>query len=174
MQRIARISFALAAVLAVAGCSDLGLNPSVPSPGDRTNPVTTLQTKYYSSDEDVQAGFKHFEEGGFALAQERFQRAVEKSPRDVTAWVGLAATYDRLRRFDLADRAYEQAIKIGGVNITILNNRGYSYLLRGDVVNARKQFMLAYKIDPSNPTVINNLHLLDGSRQYVRRVEAAY
>ena len=85
-----------------------------------------------------------------------------------------AATYDRLRRFDLADRAYAQAIKISGVNVTILNNRGYSYLLRGDVVNARKQFTAAYNIDPSNPTVINNLHLLDGSKQYVRRVEGAY
>lgn len=169
-----RTVFALAALLGLAGCSDFGLNPSAPSPADTTNSITPLQTKFYSSDEDVQAGFKHFEEGGFALAQARFQAAVEKSPRDVTAWIGLAATYDRLRRFDLADRAYSQATRIGGVNITILNNRGYSYLLRGDVVNARKQFMLAYKVDPSNPTVINNLHLMDGSKQHVRRVEAAY
>ncbi|MFN3889771.1 MAG: tetratricopeptide repeat protein [Beijerinckiaceae bacterium] len=174
MQRITRISLALAAAMAAAGCSEFGLDPSAPAPAAATTPVSPLETKFYSSDEDVQAGFRNFEEGAFALAETRFRKAVEKSPRDLTAWIGLAATYDRLRRFDLADRAYGQAIKIGGVTVTILNNRGYSYLLRGDVVNARKQFMEAYKIDPNNPTVINNLHLLDGSKQYVRRVDTAY
>jgi hypothetical protein len=51
-------------------------------------------------------------------------------PRDLDSWIGLAASYDRLRRFELADRAYEQAIKIGGATGEILNNRGYSYMLR--------------------------------------------
>jgi len=37
-----------------------------------------------------------------------------KSSRDVTAWIGLAASYDRLARFDLADRAYTMAIRLAG------------------------------------------------------------
>ncbi len=44
--------------------------------------------------------------GNYGIAQRYFKDAVEKAPRDVTAWIGLAASYDRLRRFDLADQAY--------------------------------------------------------------------
>lgn len=138
------------------------------------NPTSPLQTKYYASDEDFQEGVRNFQAGAFGLAQERFQKAVERTPRDANAWMGLAASYDRVRRFDMADRAYDQALKLEGSNVTFLNNRGYSYLLRGDLVNARKYFLDAYRLDPSNPAVINNLHLLDGSRRYVRRTPGAY
>ena len=60
-------------------------------------------------------------------------------PRDAEAWLGLAASYDRLRRFDLADRAYAQAIGIVGPTAEILNNQGYSYMLRGDYKRARAE-----------------------------------
>src|SRR6202042_2251527 len=67
-----------------------------------------------------------------------FQNAVEKTPKDVTAWVGLAASYDRLGRFDLADRSYAAAVKLVGHNTpSLLNNEGYSYMLRGDLGKAR-------------------------------------
>lgn len=168
------ITLAVLASVSVSGCLENALNPVTTPLQPDPNPTSPLQTKYHPSDEDVQAGVKHFQAGAFGLAQENFQRAVERSPRDATAWVGLAASYDRLRRFDLADRAYRQAIGLGGVTVTILNNRGYSYLLRGDVVNARKQFMDAYRLAPSNPAVVNNLRLLNGSRRYVRRLDGAY
>ncbi len=66
-----------------------------------------------------------------------FRRAVELRPKDAEAWVGLAASYDRLRRFELADRAYEQAVGIVGPTPEVLNNQGYSYMLRGDYTRAR-------------------------------------
>ena len=52
---------------------------------------------------------------------------------------GLAASYDRLRRFDLADRAYAQAIRSSAPTPEILNNQGFSYMLRGDYGRARAQ-----------------------------------
>ncbi len=63
--------------------------------------------------------FRYFD----GIAQRYFKDAVEKAPRDVTAWIGLAASYDRLRRFDLADQAYVQAIRLGGETVQILNIR---------------------------------------------------
>ena len=56
--------------------------------------------------EDVSLGKKYFNAGNFTLAERHFRRAVELRPRDLDSWVGLAASYDRLRRFELADRAY--------------------------------------------------------------------
>jgi Flp pilus assembly protein TadD len=100
-----------------------------------------------------------------------FQDAVEKAPEDATAWVGLAASYDRLGRFDLADRAYAAAIRLTGATVQILNNQGYSYMLRGDLRNARLKFLKAYELEPYNPTILNNLALLNSSGRFVRRTD---
>jgi tetratricopeptide (TPR) repeat protein len=46
--------------------------------------------------------------------RETCEKAVELHPRDAETQLGLAAAYGRLNRFDLADRAYDQAVKIIG------------------------------------------------------------
>jgi tetratricopeptide (TPR) repeat protein len=85
----------------------------------------------------------------------RPQDAVEKSPEDVMAWIGLAASYDRLGRFDLADHAYGAAAKLEGETPRLINNEGYSYMLRGDLKAARAKFHQALKLDPNNQTTLN-------------------
>lgn len=82
---------------------------------------------------------------------------------DAEPWLGLAASYDRLRRFDLADRAYAQAVRILGPTVEILNNQGYSYMLRGDYKRAHAALAAAKRKDPTNKYVQNNLHLLEES-----------
>ena len=72
--------------------------------------------KYYPSDEPVRMGLEQFNRGNYGLSQRYFKDAVEKAPKDVTAWIGLAASYDRLRRFDLADQAYAAGDQAGGRN----------------------------------------------------------
>ena len=74
-------------------------------------PVTAADPLLLGSDpnDDVSLGKKQYRAGNFGVAETYFRRAAEQHPRDADAWVGLAAAYDRLRRFDLADRAYEQA-----------------------------------------------------------------
>ena len=61
-------------------------------------------------------GLEHFNRGNYGISQRYFKDAVEKAPKDVTAWIGLAASYDRLRRFDLADQAYAASDPAGGRN----------------------------------------------------------
>jgi Flp pilus assembly protein TadD len=112
---------------------------------------------------------EHFKKGAYGIANRYFRDAVEKTPEDADAWIGLAASYDRLGRFDLADQAYAQAIKPTGETVQILNDRGHSYLLRGDLGKARAKFLKAYQLDPTNPTVINNLQLLNSSYRFVER-----
>jgi tetratricopeptide (TPR) repeat protein len=113
--------------------------------------------------DDVRVGKKHFQAGKYALAERHFSRAVEKHPRDVDAWTGLAASYDRLRQFERADVAYAQATKIAGPTPELLNNRGYSYMLRGDYRRARETLRDAQAQDPGNPYIQNNLELLEAS-----------
>jgi Flp pilus assembly protein TadD len=113
--------------------------------------------------DDLNLGKKQYRAGNFGLAERYFRRAVETHPRDAEAWVGLAAAYDRLRRFDLADRAYTQVVAIVGPTAEVLNNRGYSYMLRGDYPRARSTLLAAAAKDPKNPYIKNNLELLDKS-----------
>src|SRR5882757_5507883 len=145
-------------------------------PSSTPPPTPTVEqpanVQYYPSDEPLRLGLEHFNRGHYGIAERYFRDAVEKAPRDVTAWVGLAATYDRIGRYELADRAYASAIKFGGETVEILNNQGYSYMLRGDYPAARKKFLRAYAREPNNPTVLNNLKLLDGSTREIRRTPA--
>ena len=113
--------------------------------------------------DDLSLGKKQYRAGNFGLAERYFRRAVESHPRDAESWVGLAAACDRLRRFDLADRAYAQATAIIGPTAEVLNNRGYSYMLRGDYPRARTTLLAAAAKDPRNPYIKNNLELLDKS-----------
>jgi Flp pilus assembly protein TadD len=140
-----------------------------PGPATTTTVEEPADVKYYPSDEPLQLGVEHFNRGHYGIAERYFRDAVEKAPRDVTAWVGLAASYDRLRRFDLADRAYRAAIRLTGETTQLLNNEGYSYMLRGDLVRARRKFLKAYEREPNNPTVLNNLQLLNSSYKYIQR-----
>ncbi|MFL6797287.1 MAG: tetratricopeptide repeat protein [Xanthobacteraceae bacterium] len=116
-------------------------------------------------------GKKYFRSANFGLAERHFRRAVEQHPRDVEAWNGLAASYDRLRRWDLADRAYAQAMKIAGPQAELLNNWGYSYMLRGDYRRAQETLLQAQVQDPANPYIKNNLELLDVSYRKGKAVQ---
>lgn len=101
-----------------------------------------------------------FTEGNFGHAARYYERSVEIEPNNGEAWLGLAASYDRVRRFDLADRAYREAGRLIGDRAEYYNNIGYSYLLRGDATKARSNFLKAHEIDPASPIISNNLEML--------------
>jgi Flp pilus assembly protein TadD len=113
--------------------------------------------------DDLSMGKQFFRNGNYGLAERSFRRAAEAHPRDAEAWLGLAASYDRLKRFDLADRAYDQLLRITGPTPEVLNNIGYSYMLRGDYTRARQRLVEAQAKDPQNPYVRTNLELLEKS-----------
>jgi Tfp pilus assembly protein PilF len=113
-----------------------------------------------------QLAAENFSRGDYGLAERYYREAAEKTPMDAAVWIGLAASYDQLRRFDLADRAYAEAIKLSGETAQILNNQGYSYLLRGNLAAARAKLSKARALEPDNPTLLNNLKLLEASAKY--------
>jgi Flp pilus assembly protein TadD len=112
--------------------------------------------------DDLALGKEHYRAQNYGLAEMHFRRAVESAKGDAEAWLGLAASYDQLKRFRLADRAYAHALRLTGPSAEFLNNRGYLYLMRGDLSRAFKDLTEAQAKDPDNERIRNNLKALDG------------
>ena len=121
--------------------------------------------------DDLALGKKYYRDKNYGTAERHYRRAAETHPRDAETWLGLAASYDQLRRFDFADRAYAQAIAIVGPTIEILNNQGYSYMLRGDYERARAKLAAARRMDPANNSVLSNIALLDQTARQGKTIE---
>lgn len=147
-------ALAICAIAAVSGCQSAdvlgGMNGAKIATGASLPGV-----------QDLSKGKTHFIEGNYGLAEKHFRKAVELKPSDGEAWLGLAASYDRLGRFDLADRAYETLLRIEGRLPRIVNNMGYSQLLRGNKDKARKLFLEARKMMPDDPVVAANIAALE-------------
>jgi|RhiMetdeSRZDD1v2_1073273.scaffolds.fasta_scaffold172961_4 Flp pilus assembly protein TadD len=112
-------------------------------------------------DQPLQLAKRHYAKGDYGLAERHFRAAVEANPKSSEAWLGLAASYDRLRRFDLAERAYQRVLALEGRNPAVLNNLGYHHMLRGDLNKARAYLNEAARKDPGNPLIQGNLYLLE-------------
>jgi Flp pilus assembly protein TadD len=172
MVQSARVAILIGTIAAaVSGCNTFNGVAGLDTPPSPTV-QDAAEVKYYPSDEPLKLGLEHFDRGNFGVAERYFRDAVERAPKDTTAWVGLAASYDRMGRFDLADQAYARAIRLSGETVQILNNQGYSYMLRGDLVKARAKFQKASKKEPNNPIIINNLALLSSSYSFITRAPA--
>ena len=138
--------------------------------GDRASGLASVpDIEYYASDQALAEAKNHFREHNYGHSATFYKRAAELTPQDPEAWLGLAASYDRLRRFDLADRAYHRLFSLKGGTLQYYNNLGYSHLLRGDLRGARANFLKAYDLDPDNIVVANNLELLGASHSVVER-----
>lgn len=118
------------------------------------------------ADELVHAGKTYFRAADYGNAQRAYQKAVELRPDDAEAWLGLAASYDRLGRFDQANVAYARLHGLIGETTVYYNNRGFSYLLQGRGDDAARSFQRALALDPTNAVAANNLAML---RRYAEK-----
>jgi Flp pilus assembly protein TadD len=144
---------AVAGVLVLAGC--------------QANQIDAVKTTSISpaaagdiSASDLKAGKEQFLEANYGLAEKKFRKAAELRADNAEAWLGLAASYDQLGRYDFAERAYQQLFKLSGRKAEIVSNYGYSQLLRGNKKEAKKLFQEAAELMPDNARIKANQKLL--------------
>ena len=144
----------LGAAMVVSGCQSSAIDST------KTTSIAPVATADISAS-DLQAGKSQFRDANYGLAEKHFRKAVELRADNAEAWMGLAASYDQLGRFDFADRAYDQLLKVAGRRPEILNNMGYSQLLRGNKKKAR-QLLNEARSGMADPAVVEaNLALLN-------------
>lgn len=141
-------------VFALSGCS------STTGAIDTTE-TTAIAASGDVSERDLATAKLNFREANFGLAEKHFRKAVELRADNAEAWLGLAASYDQLGRFDFADRAYDQLVKMAGRQPRIVSNMGYSHYLRGNPGKARALLEEARRAMPGDVVIEANLALLD-------------
>jgi Flp pilus assembly protein TadD len=144
-------------LLSACNATSIGLSSFGNNPSEIALPTTV---EPYPDGEVLKVAKAQFVSGNYGHAARYYERAVELDSSNGEAWLGLAASYDRVRRFDLADRAYREAGRVIGHRAEYYNNVGYSYLLRGDAAKAHSAFLQARELDPTSVTVNNNLEML--------------
>ena len=75
------------------------------------------------------------------------------------AWSALGAVADYRRDWDAADLAYERALELAPNRTEVLNNRGWSMLLRGQWQDALPLLERAAELDPKSRRIARNLEL---------------
>ena len=143
--------------LPLSGCSSAGLS-TFGSNKLAVAEISNIET--YTADGALREAKAHFRNSNFGYSAAFYKRAVELTPNNAEGYVGLSASYDRLRRFDLSDRVYTALFEITGGTAQYYNNVGYSYMLRGNLSAALTNFRKAEKLDPGNAVVENNIQIL--------------
>jgi Flp pilus assembly protein TadD len=159
-----KTGLAIAIVLPLlAGCSGMG---SMSAFGGKQMQVAEVANiGDYTADAALAEAKGHFRNGDFGHSATLYKRVVELSPKNAEGYIGLSASYDRLRRFDLSDRVYTALFAITGGTAQYYNNVGYSYMLRGNLTAALTNFRKAEKLDPGNAVVANNIQILANAAQ---------
>ncbi|HEY9010268.1 MAG TPA: hypothetical protein VIN06_04575 [Devosia sp.] len=114
----------------------------------------------YTADSALVQARAHFRNNDFGHSAAFYKRLVELSPKNPEGYVGLGASYDRMRRFDLSDRIYASLFAISGGTAQYYNNVGYSYLLRGKLKDAMSNFRKAQSLAPDSVVIANNIQLV--------------
>jgi Flp pilus assembly protein TadD len=152
MFRIRILALAALAALALSGCTMASVDST------KTTAISPQPTDVSAA--DLGEGKQQFRAANYGLAEQHFRKAVELRADNAEAWMGLAASYDELGRFDFSDRAYDQLLKITGRKPQVINNMGYSQYLRGNKKKAKTLLLEARKEMPDTTVVDANLALL--------------
>lgn len=139
-------------VIGLAGYLEIG------SPG---TPDAPLEARIADPGDDVD------------LLVAKVERHLATTPDDGNGWNVLAPVYFRIGRFDDAELAYRNAIRILGPDAERMNGLGETVVMRNDGIvtdDAQMAFQASLKLEPNNPRA--DFYLALALEQSGRRAEA--
>jgi type IV pilus assembly protein PilF len=94
----------------------------------------------------LQLGLAYLAQGDLNAARQNLEKAVEASPQDYRAQLGMAFYEQRIGENSAAEQRYQQAMKLAPGNGTVLNNYGAFLCGLGQYVPAQQQFSAAARL----------------------------
>lgn len=145
----ARARSGLAETHLAMGNGELALKAYEGWPGDAAAQPAALQGR----------GIAQALQGNTAAARQLLTEAVTADPSLWRAWNALGTLHDRQHDWRQADAAYQRALAAHPESAEILNNQGYSFLLRGSHAAAIPFFHKALQRNPKLDAARANLTL---------------
>jgi Flp pilus assembly protein TadD len=105
------------------------------------------------------AGISALKRGDVATAAPLIDRATKTAKPSWRAWNARGVLADLQQNWRAADAAYDEAINLAPDEADVVNNQGWSRLLRGDWKRAVGLFERAVELDPRSTRMANNLEL---------------
>jgi tetratricopeptide (TPR) repeat protein len=158
---VGTLLIALSALL--GGCAGAG----------QGRPLLGLDGQHLDASDPVERGRAMILTGQYGLAIDGLGEVVARDPGNARALTLLAVAYGQVKRFDLADRYHARALEIDPNSAVVLNNWGYSYLVRGDGQRAADLLERAAAAGDGRPIVAANLALARGGNTSARPAREA-
>ncbi|QRN55461.1 Flp pilus assembly protein TadD [Dyella caseinilytica] len=98
-------------------------------------------------------------ETGQDAAAGKVYQGMLRGPEAAAAWHGLGLIAANAQRYAEAEKSLLQATQLEPVNVTYLNDLGYSRLAAGNVDAAHEPLAEAAELEPANTKVVSNLAL---------------
>ena len=89
-------------------------------------------------------------QGQYQKAILLFTNSIEKEPKHIQSYIGLANAYDRAGEVEKAERAFQAAVALSPNNVTTIIEFGMFYFRNGNYAKAIKQSQLLAKMTPNN------------------------
>ena len=105
------------------------------------------------------AGLAALKQGDVATAGPLIDHAIKGPKASWRAWSARGVVADLQQDWRAADTAYARAVELAPDQADIVNNQGWSRLLRGDWKSAAGLFERATALDPRSTRIANNLEL---------------
>ena|SRR4249919_3546027 len=109
------------------------------------------------------AGISALKQGDVAVAAPFIERATKGANPSWRSWNARGVIADMQQDWPAADGAYGEAAKLAPDAADVVNNQGWSRLLRGDWKQAVGLFERAATLDPRSTRIANNLELARGA-----------
>lgn len=138
---------------AIVLASALAAGCSMPGPQVRVRDTGPQATGFAAN---LALAKQKFGDGELAVAASAFRAALRENPDSVAALNGLAATYDRLGRYDLSGPLYVQAMVLAPDSKMVRTNYALSLRLRGksDLADTLEKGGFVADLEPPRPTPI--------------------
>ena len=123
---------------AIAACVLAGC---VTSDGDGNKPLKQEDPEVTASKYNIQLGTAYLQQGNFALAKEKLERALKQNPKDPDVHTSLGLLYDRVGEPKLADKHFREALRLAPEKPDLSNNYAVYLCKNGRVDEGVGRFM---------------------------------
>ncbi len=143
-------------VAAEVSAADVALEDSLARALHDVSPKPIQPPPTRNAESYLDEGNVYFNVGQYALAVERYSRAIELDSELIAAYYNRANARTRAGEFEAALSDYDHALDLQPNDADALNNRGMLHLYRTNYAAALRDFNAALAADPTDTTVMVN------------------